>query len=264
MGALWGAVDDLAVWSACFFNSGTLADHSARALVLRYGLLSHALLYKQARGEEEQLDDLVVAGLLLQHEAAALQPLASKPAVVWAWLATFWTRALAGELGTTPIAHAQNLAPMIMGKCMQGRGAVGTTLTYIDSQQPFPYVHLLAILTDLALCVNSATTGLQAGHQFADKLTTRTELPLLAFAAVVRIASFVCIFNGLLSISVHLENPLGDDPADLPALAYQVWMKKECESFAAGVDAVDVGNEWWEGVGRAEGTASAKQAGKSK
>ena len=30
------------------------------------------------------------------------------------------------------------------------------------------------------------------------------------------------IYNGLLSISVHLENPLGDDPADLPALAYQV------------------------------------------
>ena len=47
-----------------------------------------------------------------------------------------------------------------------------------------------------------------------------------------------------------MENPLGDDPADLPALAYQVWMKKECESFAAGVDAISMGPDggWWEGL----------------
>ena len=64
---------------------------------------------------------------------------------------------------------------MVMQKCMQGRGAIGTTLTYIDSQQPFPYVHLLALLTDMALCVNSATVGLQAGRQVADSSTGRME-----------------------------------------------------------------------------------------
>ena len=30
--------------------------------------------------------------------AAALQPLASKPLVVWAWMARFWAEALSGEL----------------------------------------------------------------------------------------------------------------------------------------------------------------------
>ena len=44
--------------------------------------------------------------------------------------------------------------------------------------------------------------------------------------------------NGLLAVGSELDNPLGDDPADLPALAFQVWMKKECESFGAGVDAI--------------------------
>ena len=33
------------------------------------------------------------AGLLLQHEAEALQPLASKSMVVWAWLSHFWSAA---------------------------------------------------------------------------------------------------------------------------------------------------------------------------
>ena len=55
IGGLWGAVDDLCVWSAAWFYKGSLADHSARALVLRYGLLSHALLYKEARNEADQV-----------------------------------------------------------------------------------------------------------------------------------------------------------------------------------------------------------------
>ena len=79
-------------------------------------------------------------------------------------------------------------------------------------------------------------------------------LPAAPQLAFVRIASFTLIYSGLLAISVHLENPLGDDPADLPALAYQVWMKKECESFAAGVDAIEIDGDggpggWWEGLG---------------
>ena len=40
--------------------------------------------------------------------------------------------------------------------------------------------------------------------------------------------------------------------ADLPALAYQVWMKRECESFMSAVDAVDMGgvDGWWEGIAK--------------
>ena len=102
----------------------------------------------------------------------------------------------------------------------------------------------------MALCVNSATVGLQTGRQLHDHSTHRAEMPLLALCACVRVASFVLIYKGLLAISVTLENPLGDDPADLPALAYQVWMKKECESFAAGVDAISISpaGGWWEGL----------------
>ena len=54
VGALWGAVDDLSVWSAAWFHKGTLADHAARALVL------------QARGErlEPQRERRVALALL--------------------------------------------------------------------------------------------------------------------------------------------------------------------------------------------------------
>ena len=85
IGALWGAVDDLATLSAAWFKKSA-ADRGAR--VLRLGLCSHALLYKQARQEEGDLDDLVTAGLLLPHEAEALRPLNSKPQVIWSWMAS--------------------------------------------------------------------------------------------------------------------------------------------------------------------------------
>ena len=256
VGGLWGATDDLSMYACAWFHRKTIADRAARALIVRYGLLSLALLFKQARGEEDQLDDLVTSGLLLEREAAALQPLSSKPLVVWAWMSRFWSQALAGELATTPIVHAPQLAPIVMRRIADARGACGTALAFIDTQQPFPYVHLLAIMTDLALAVNAATCGLQAGRDLNDSDTQYHEVPLLLLTAWLRVAVVVVIFNGLLAVGSELDNPLGDDPADLPALAFQVWMKKECESFGAGVDAITddaMSNSgdteaWWEDV----------------
>ena len=168
IGALWGAVDDLSTYATSWFWRQTAADREARRLVTRLGLCSHALLYKQARCEGEDKDglaDLVRAKLLKPHEAEALAPLASRAQVVWAWQTHFWTRALGGDLDTTPVPHAAMLAPLVMKRCMDGRGAVGLGLAYIGTQQPFPYVHLLSILTDLALAVNAMYVGLHTGRQ---------------------------------------------------------------------------------------------------
>jgi hypothetical protein len=49
VGGLWGVVDDLSSYAAAWFHQPTTADREARKLVLRLGLCSHALLYKQAR-----------------------------------------------------------------------------------------------------------------------------------------------------------------------------------------------------------------------
>ena len=250
IGGLWGVVDDLTTWSAAWFPGRTVADRSARALVIRLGLLSHALLYKEARSEADDLDDLVASGLLLEHEAAALQPLASKPLVVWAWMTAFWTRALGGVLDTSPIAHAAQLAPLVHDKCMRGRGAIGLALAYVDTQQPFSYLHLLSIITDITLAVNSATVGVQTGRHLLQPSTrvSRAEAALVVGCALLRVVTIVLIASGLLVIGVQLDNPMGDDPGDFPALAYQVAMKRECESFQLGVDAVDLQSGWWEGL----------------
>ena len=55
---------------------------------------------------------------------------------------------------------------------------------------------------------------------------------------LLRVAAFTLIYQGLLGIGIALDNPCGDDPTDMPGLAFQVFMKDECEAFSAGVDAV--------------------------
>ena len=246
IGALWGAVDDLATLSAAWFNSKSAADRGARALVLRLGLCSHALLYKQARQEEGDLDDLVTAGLLLPHEAEALRPLNSKPQVIWSWMALFWTKVLSGETATTPIPHAPQNSPLIFGLVTKARGAIGLSLAYIDTQQPFPYVHLLSLITDLALAVNAVHVGTSAGRTLAMEAHTPLNTVLMVMVQLLRVAAFTLIYQGLLGIGIALDNPCGDDPTDMPGLAFQVFMKDECEAFSAGVDAVS--SDWWEGL----------------
>jgi hypothetical protein len=251
IGGLWGTVDDLSSYAAAWFSSRSAADMEARALVLRLGLASHALLYKQARGEDSELADLVSAGLLRNDEAAALAPLPSKAQVVWTWMTAFWTKALGGSLALTPPPHAAQLMPLVMDKCMKGRGAIGSALCFIDTQQPFVYLHLLALITDVALGVNAMAVGLHTGRQLASTAHCRHQqtpnigegdaealcraaifsespinLALLIGLAAVRVAAFTFIYNGLLGIGVALDNPLGDDPCDLPGLAFQVGMRR--------------------------------------
>ncbi len=57
----------------------------------------------------------------------------------------------------------------------------------------------------------------------ADDLITRASLQVLLLVgfAAVRVAAFTLIYHGLLGIGVSLDNPIGDDPADLPGLAFQ-------------------------------------------
>ena len=55
-------------------------------------------------------------------------------------------------------------------------------------------------MTDLALAVNAATCGLQAGRDLNDSDTQYHEVPLLLLTAWLRVADDVVIFNGLLAV----------------------------------------------------------------
>lgn len=49
-----------------------------------------------------------------------------------------WSRLLRGDFATSLIPHAAQVAPLVIGKCTEARSAIGTALTYIDTQQARP------------------------------------------------------------------------------------------------------------------------------
>jgi hypothetical protein len=91
--------------------------------------------------------------------------------------------------------------------------------------------------------VNAIAVGATVGEQLNG--STSFNAVLLVTFGLLRVAAFTLVYNGMLSISVIIENPLGTDEADFPARAYQAAMRAECEAFAIAVDAVPS----WPGLG---------------
>ena len=292
LGGVWGAVADLNLYASIWFNSGSKADKAARELVHRYGLLAHMLLYKDARGQTN-LDDAIGKGLLLPHEATVLQPLPSRTQMVFAWLIDFFNRALSEEgskaLGTTPVPHGSMQAPLILKRCVEGRGAAGGALALVYTQLPFPYVHLLAMLVQVACVVNAMVQGAKTGwilsspqclgdavlpttHHYRFEVLEGcppalyvyhwTATCLIFCGLLVSIVIYPVIYHGLLSIGVMISNPLGTELVDFPGSFYQHVMKAELSGFAKCTDAVDLktdraaGGRWWEGLGPAGRSAT--------
>ena len=282
VGGVWGVVADLNTWAATWFHSGSDADKAARRLMLRYGLAAHMLLFKGARGDDEQLDAMVKAGLLTSREQRQLQgseakgiPGApSKSQMIFAWIVAFWSRALApdqGGLGTTRIQNAEQLAPMVLRRCADGRGAAGGALALVFTQLPLAYVHLLSLLVRFASIVNAITHGANAGNTLSSPVCgdeikaaaagmPRFQLffprsseaacaPALyeqsAAASVTIILSWLVavvmypiIYNGLFSIGVMISNPLGNNSINFCGSWYQHIMKDEMINFTKCIDGI--------------------------
>ena len=156
LGKLSSVVSDLSTYASAWFRSGSSQDLAARKLNLRLGLLSNALLYKRARGESsdrEDLEDLVESGLLLEHEAEVLAPLPFKAQVVWAWMTAFWSQAADpdGKLGVSAPPCGPRAFGIVMKQCMDARGAIALVGDYLETQIPYPYAHLLSVIIDVAL-----------------------------------------------------------------------------------------------------------------
>ena len=266
VGGLWGCVDDLMLWAAAWWSSGSEADDMARHIVLRYGQLSMILFFAQARGELSETDDPDTAGLtdcinsllLTPAEAEALAPLPSKPQVVWAWIAAFLTKALsrsgeatAGDI--TPVPHAAHLMPHVMDKCAVARGCIGGGLAHVDTQQPLAYAHLLSLMTWTCVILNALLMGLKLAY---DGVATDANgwfvfnpgWPLI-FGGIVKIIIMPVCYDGLLGVGTILDNPLGYDHNNFPSEAFAHYMHAESKAYCTGVDAVR--ESWWEGTGLA-------------
>merc|ERR1719456_22468 len=139
----------------------------ARHIMLRYGLLSHELTFRIARGTDKDLADLVKSGALTKEEDDVLKELAGgKAQAIWVWIQMLWDGLYSA--GRIP-AHVHQV---VLGEISAGRRAAKVIRTHLNSQLPFAYTHLMACLVHVNLFVLALQAGIVAAKCIA-KLKNR-------------------------------------------------------------------------------------------
>lgn len=239
LGSMWQAVDDLGVILA----SHCPGDHfkEQRGAMLRYGMLSQALIYHTAR-KDLNLETLVEDGLLAETERHVLQgAVGSMPQTVWVWILDLWKSLHTnGHIEWWVLQEAQDLV-------VEGRRSVKVALTYVTCQIPFGWVHLMTLMVNITILVLVVKTAVVAAKDIADmragawpcsldadrgfvcNTDFRDEVALMSQLVQLFIVPF--LFLAFLEFTNELSNPYGEDPHDFPRNVYMTGMRNENLGF---------------------------------
>eukprot|EP00929_Paragymnodinium_shiwhaense_P101182 TRINITY_DN64066_c0_g1_i1.p1 TRINITY_DN64066_c0_g1~~TRINITY_DN64066_c0_g1_i1.p1 ORF type:complete len:527 (-),score=93.37 TRINITY_DN64066_c0_g1_i1:146-1726(-) len=223
------AIDDLCMLAAVICSTDSERDRYLRETVRRYGLLASAMLYKQARGEENMMGDMEEIELLTAAERQELKMCTDKVQVIWSWMTHLWYKLFMVKR----VPEFLNAA-FVMQKLLEGRDAARKASYYTETQLPLAYVQLLAFVVNVALVLNAISAGVSGS---ADPGLWVTD-----FIAAMRLLFFFFVFAGLMAVGAQLESPIaGGDSIDFPELAYQERLSSETamlirEPLAATID----------------------------
>jgi len=229
IGGLWGALDDILLIVGALFPQDSAEDRDVRDRVLRWGALSHELMYKQIRGDNE-FQDLVDKGLLLREEMAILGPLSSRPQCVWAWMCSYMAHLAYGEAahGGSRMPHAVTMFPKLLDFCCAARDSIGKLFTYTDSQVPFRYVHILSLI----VWVHNMVQALASAVRFAFECQNNHHWVSGVLSEMVFLMFYPVVYTSLLHVGVGMLNPVRSaSDVDFPQAAYTSYMLAENRSF---------------------------------
>jgi len=108
----------------------------------------------------------------------------------------------------------------IANECKKARNGISVIWSYLRTQLPFAYVHLVTFMVNL----NNFFVAIKCGILFA--LAVKQREPSRALNQFF----FVCIvpplYQGLLTISFVIHDPFGEDLLDFPVMAFQEYMNE--------------------------------------
>mmetsp|Transcript_116318 Transcript_116318/g.324073 ORF Transcript_116318/g.324073 Transcript_116318/m.324073 type:complete len:414 (-) Transcript_116318:77-1318(-) len=234
--------------SMCVIMSTQLRGPSSVAskhLLLRYGLLSHELVYRAARQTDDSLQDLVASGALTSEECGILQELSgrtSKAQAVWVWMQLLWDGLFQQEL------IPWHVHQVVLQLIADGRTAVKSIFTHLNTQIPFAYVHLMACLVHFNLFVLALQAGMIIGKSVGMILESRnipgkqqaadTEASTLLVSQLVYLTMVPMVYLGFLELSQEIADPFGVDYNDFPRAQFHSAMQDENESFIRAAESV--------------------------
>merc|ERR1719440_833111 len=180
------------------------------------------LLVKAARGVTAD-DDLAKKGLLSPTEVESLQGISpdGRAMVMWAWIMRICQETFESARGPRP--HAPKLM-MVFNQCIAARNGIQVIHTYLQTQLPFAYVHLLTLLVN----VNNLVVAIKCGAVFIVALA-KDDHQTMAYQLLMLVLVPV-LYHGLLSISYVIQDPFGEDMLDFPIAAFVEYVAQCCDA----------------------------------
>lgn len=199
---------------------------SVHARIVKFGLASMSCIVMESRrsargGEDDQshgLDGLVSLGLLTEEEKTLLEGARSLPTTLWCWIQAMAAEVM--EMMSVPPPNVNMLYQEIR-LAMEG---VHNVQHYIQTQLPFPYVHMITLLVN----VNGLVISIVAGLRVAIAVE-KGQTALQIFVSASKLVAVPLMYQGMLQICVFLSDPFGDDIIDFPIRQYQKECGEACE-----------------------------------
>lgn len=248
LGSVFDAVANTVMLVSCSLPKPSHAV--VRDLVTKWGIASIFLLVKAARASDvdpEDLNDVEklqkdLRGILSESEVLQLRGISpyGRAMTMWGWIMRLCQSTFSEAEGPAP--HAPKLT-QVFQQCISARNGVQTIHTYLQTQLPFAYVHLITLIVEC----NNIVVGITCGVVFMvawDKGDTPD--------CVYQILMFLLVpvlYHGLLSISYVIHDPFGEDMLDFPIAAFVEYVAQCC-------DAAQVAQETFPG---AHGSSQAAQ-----
>jgi len=185
--------------------------------VTKYALASVSLIVQTVRNKAnvEALGPKQ-ENLLTADEVTLLadMPIRPRPAVMWSWICALCTKVLE-EQGIPPGKQRDAVA-----ECVKARDGISLIWTYLGTQLPFAYVHLVTFLVNL----NNLVMAIKCGVVFAASVKNRNWIHAGSQAVFVFVVPL--LYQGLLSVSYIIHDPFGEDLLDFPVMAFQEYMNE--------------------------------------
>jgi hypothetical protein len=224
---LLAASNTLSFLSLAF--KGEEAEETQQKL-LRYCLLSQALLFKQARNDQ-QLADLcttkVVCGkserlLLTDNELRKLEGGVrggSRAEAVWVWILL-----LVLSADSTATIPAVVLSEVITC-CKDARAAIQRTNTYLDTQLPIAYVHIICFFTKFDMLV----IALQSGYLSAYGVANGEWFYAIFYSVFLLVVPLM--LQAILDLHKKLRNPFALQSLGFPENRIRKLAQDQCNDY---------------------------------
>jgi len=207
------------------FSTNDPNAKAAAERIARWMNAAHALIYKQAN-KDFDLHPLVQKNLLTNEEREKLEhastSMSNVAAIVFNWCFG----------GLKEMTTANQVLSSVFTPTLSAISAAFTAsqdiFTFLDTQMPFSYLHLLTVITKIHLVFVVFYSGGIVGSGMATLSWSRI---IFGYAMVF---TNNLIYEGLLLIHDMLVNPLGDESGDFPKELYQHQTAQLCDAILNG------------------------------